>query len=90
MSANRRRVAKSPQCERDLQAIAARHRAEEAIAGFERVVSRIPEMGMAVRGKQGFYSRPFHTGDGSYLVIYTFDEETVTLVSVRSIPSSSF
>jgi len=45
---------------------------------------------MAVRGKPGFHSRPFHTDLGSYLVLYTFDESTVTCIAVREIPPSTF
>jgi hypothetical protein len=65
-------------------------RAAEAIAGFERVVTRMPEMGMAVPGKSGFRSRPFHTGKGSFLVVYTFDDHQVVCVAVRPVPSSAY
>jgi hypothetical protein len=45
---------------------------------------------MAVPGRPSFYSRPFHTDRGSYLVIYTFDDAKVTCLSVHSVPSGPF
>jgi hypothetical protein len=51
---------------------------------------RIPEMGMAVPHKPGFYSRPFHTDHGSFLVIYRFDDHQVFCITVRQVPSSAY
>jgi len=65
--------------------------AEEALAGFEWAVARDPGgFGNAVYGKPGFFCRPFHSESCAYLVLYTFNEMTVTLVSVRSVPSGQF
>jgi len=65
-------------------------RAAEAWNGFAHAVARIPEMGMAVPGKPGFYSRPFHTDGGSFLVLYTFDTEKVVCLALRAVPSSAY
>ncbi len=45
---------------------------------------------MAVRGQPDFFSRPFHTDRGSFLVIYRFDDEAVVLLAIRPIPASSY
>jgi hypothetical protein len=60
------------------------------VAGFERAVARIPEMGMGVPGRPGFYSRPFHTDSGSFLVIYSFDDRQVVCIAIRSVPSAAY
>jgi hypothetical protein len=65
-------------------------RAADAIAGFEEVVARIPELGMAVAGRKGFYSRPFHTDKGSYLVVYTFNAREVDCIAIRPVPSTAY
>ena len=86
-----RRVVQPPHFQTELKPIlASTPRAEEAWKGFTHVVARIPEMGMAVRGRPGFYSRPFHTEQGSFLVVYTFDDRKVTCVSLRAVPSGAF
>ena len=91
MSGRKRRVVRKPACEEVFRKILrADDRAAEAIAGFEMAVSRIPEHGMAVRGLPGVYSRPFHTDRASYLVLYTFDESTVTCIAAREVPRSTF
>jgi hypothetical protein len=91
VSGRKRRVVRKPACEEVFRKILTTdRRAAEAIAGFEMAVSRIPEHGMAVRGAPDVYSRPFHTDRGSYLVLYSFDDSTVTCIAVREVPSSTF
>lgn len=86
-----RKLVWGPQAAPDIEKLRrSSERATEAIAGFERVVTRIPEMGMAVPGRPGFYSRPFHTDRGSFLVIYTFDDNQVVCVKIRSVPSAAY
>lgn len=61
--------------------------AAEALAALEWAITRRPEtFGNAVQGQPGFLCRPFQTEDRAYLVLFTFDEATVTLVSVRRVP----
>jgi hypothetical protein len=86
-----RRLIRQPAFARDIEKIRqSSERAREAIAGLERVVTRIPEQGMAVPGKPGFRSFPFHTESVSYLVIYTFDDHEVVLIAVRQVRSGVF
>lgn len=86
-----RRLVKDPKFQREIERIRqSSEQAAEAVAAFEQVVVRIPEYGMAVPGKRGFYSRPFHTDQGSYLVIYTFDKAQVVCLTIRSVPSDKF
>lgn len=87
-----RRIVRTPRFERELKAVrgSAGARFDEALAGFEHVLARIPEMGMAVPGQPSGRSRPFHSPDGSFLVIYTYDREKVVCVSIRPVPSGRF
>lgn len=62
----------------------------EAIDGFLRFVQRAPLDGFAVPRMPGVLSRPFHTGRGSYLVIYRVDGDLVTCLGVRRVPSSAY
>lgn len=84
-----RRIVRTPRFERELKAVQSA-RIDEALAGFEHVLARIPEMGMAVPGQPTARSRPFHTPEGSFLVIYTYDREKVVLLTLRRVPSSRF
>jgi hypothetical protein len=87
----RRRLVWGPRTAQEIERLRrASERASEAITGFERVVTRIPEMGMAVPGQPGFYSRPFHTDRGSFLVIYSFDDHQVVCITLRSVPSTAY
>jgi hypothetical protein len=87
-----RRIVRTPSFERGLNEArsSAGDRLDEALTGFEHVVARIPESGMAVPGRSGFRSRPFHSSEGSYLVVYTYDREKVVFLSIRRVPSGSF
>jgi hypothetical protein len=86
-----RRVVQQPRFQAELKPILSSIlRAEEAWKGFSHAVARIPEMGMAVPGRSGFYSRPFHTEQGSFLVIYTFDDEKVVCLGLRAVPSNAY
>jgi hypothetical protein len=87
-----RRIVQTPRFERELHEVRrlVGHRLDEALAGFEHVLARIPEMGMAVPGQPTARSRPFHTPDGSFLVIYTYDREKVVCLTIRRVPSASF
>jgi hypothetical protein len=84
-----RQIVRTPRFERELKAVQSA-RLDEALVGFEHVLARIPEMGMAVPGQPTARSRPFHTSDGSFLVIYTYDREKVVLLTLRRVPSSRF
>jgi len=65
--------------------------ADEALAALEWAIARRPEIfGNAVQGQPGFLCRPFQTEDFGYLVLFTFDEMTVTLVSIRRVPAGPF
>ena len=86
-----RRLIRQPAFTRDIEKIRqSSERAREAIAGMERVVTRIPEQGMAVPGRRGFRSFPFHTDSASYLVIYSFNDREVVLIAVRQVRSGVF
>lgn len=92
MSRPTRRIVRAPSFERALSEArgSTGSQFDEALAGFEHVVARTPESGMAVSGRPGFRSRPFHTYEGSYLVVYTYDREKVALLSIRRVPSGRF
>lgn len=88
-----RRIVRAPRFERELKEIrtSADPRFDEALTGFEHIVRRIPETGMAVRGQSSSCrSRPFHAAEGSFLVVYSFDREKVVLLTIRRVPSGSF
>ena len=84
-----RRIVRTPRFERELKAVQSA-RLDEALVGFEHVLARIPEMGMAVPGQPTARSRPFHTPEGSFLVIYSYDRLKVVLLTLRRVPSSRF
>jgi len=66
-------------------------RAAEAVAAFERLVTQIPEQGMAVPGgRPSHRSFPFHTDQGSYLVIYSFNAREVNCLAIRPVRSGVF
>jgi hypothetical protein len=91
LSERPRKVVLAPRFEAELKPILAEvPRAAEVWKGFCHAVARIPELGMAAPGKPGFYSRPVHTERGSYLILYTFDDEKVVCVGLRAVPSSAF
>ncbi len=65
--------------------------AAEALEALEWAVVREPEsFGNAVHGQPGFLCRPFRTEARAYLVLFTFDELTVTFISVRNVPAGPF
>ncbi len=45
---------------------------------------------MAVQGTPDYSGLPIHTGQGTYLVIYWFDEDTVYCVGMRRIPAEIY
>jgi hypothetical protein len=67
-------------------------RGREALRGLIRVIRHSPdEQGMAVRGRSHYRGRPIHPQpDRSFLVVYTYDDESVTLVDVREVPSTAY
>jgi len=86
-----RRLVRNPAFARDIDKIRqSSERAAEAVAAFERIVVQIPEQGMAVPGSPGFRSFPFHTDQGSYLAIYTFNAQEVVCLAVRPVRSGAF
>jgi hypothetical protein len=91
MSESRRRIVRRPDCARWFEQIEENDsRGRDAIAGFERVVSRHPEFGNPFPSSPTYRCLPFHTDDGSYLVIYTYDDETVVCLGVRRVPRSAY
>jgi len=65
--------------------------AAEALASLEWAIARQPEtFGNAVQGQPGFLCRPFLTEGRAYLVLFTHDETTVTLVSVRRVHAGPY
>jgi hypothetical protein len=65
--------------------------AGEALAALEWVIARRPETsGNAVHGQPGFLCRPFHTEGRAYLVLFTYDATTATLISIRRVPSGPY
>lgn len=86
-----RRVVRLPAYEAELRRLRVEvRRADEAFAGLEQVIARVPELGMAVPGHPGWCARPVHTDDGSFLVVYSFDERDVVCRGIRRVPSSTF
>lgn len=86
-----RRLVRQPAFARDIEKIRqTSERAAEAVAACERLITQIPEQGMAVPGRPGYRSFPFHTDSGSYLVIYTFDNREVVCIAVRPVRSGVF
>jgi hypothetical protein len=53
-------------------------------------IARHPERGFAVPGAPDYYGLPIHTEDGSFLVIYWFDDERVYCLGLRRVPSGIF
>lgn len=45
---------------------------------------------MSLPGRTRYFGRPFRTEAGSYLGIYTFDNEKVVCLAVRKVPSGTF
>ena len=87
----RRRLIRNPAFARDIDKIRqGSERAAEAVAAFERIVVQIPEQGMAVPGSPGARSFPFHTDQGSYLVVYTYNDREVVCLAVRPVRARAF
>lgn len=61
-----------------------------ALAGLEEVISRNPELSMAVPGHEKFRCRPIHTDHGSFLIVFAVDAKSVTLLSMRPVPSDAY
>lgn len=86
-----RRLIRQPAFARDIKKIQqSSEKAAEAIAACERLITQIPEQGMAVPGRPGWRSFPFHTDIGSYLVVYTFNDREVVCIVVRPVRSGAF
>jgi hypothetical protein len=87
-----RKLVRQPAYARDIEKIRqGSPRAAEAIVAFERVITRIPEQGMAAPGgRPGIRSFPFHTDRGSYLVLYSYDDSQIVCLAVRPVPSGVF
>lgn len=86
-----RKVIRTPRFRRELTHLLANvQRGDDALEGFEEVVSRIPEQGMAAPGMPDCCARPLHTTAGSFLIVYSFSDEEVYLLSLRSVPEGRF
>ncbi len=89
--ARKREVVETSRFEREWARIRRREkRADEALIGLRSVLGSRPELGMAVRGEQNFSSYPVHLDEGTYLVVYTFDRASVTLIAVRRAVRNAF
>jgi hypothetical protein len=63
-------------------------RADTIFAAFLETLARSPERGFAVQGAPDYLGLPIHTeGEGSYLVIYWYDEDKVYCIGMRRVPS---
>jgi ParE toxin of type II toxin-antitoxin system, parDE len=87
-----RKLIRKPAYAQDIERIRqGSERAAEAVAAFERLITKIAEQGMAAPGgRPGVRSFPFHTDHSSYLVLYTFDAHKVVCLAVRPVRSSIF
>jgi hypothetical protein len=86
-----RSVVTTARFDRDAQAgLLSLLRGREALHGFYEVIARLPEHGMAVPGRPAYYSRPLHAGEESFLILYTFDETSVTLLAIRPVPQTAY
>ena len=86
-----REVVQTARLEAELKKVVAETpSAGEAFRGFRHVVARRPELGMAVRGRPEFYQLPFHSSGRSFTIVYTFDDDRVSLVALREVPSTVF
>jgi len=86
-----RKVVRLPAYEAELRRLRAEvRRVDEAFAGLEQVIARVPDQGMAVAGRPGWCARPVHTEDGSFLVVYSFDDREVVCRGIRRVPAGRF
>lgn len=87
-----RKLIRQPAYAQDIEKIRrGSERAAEAVAAFERLITKIAEQGMAAPGgRSGVRAFPFHTDHGSYLVLYTFDARKVVCHAVRPVRSGIF
>ena len=65
-------------------------RADAIVSDWMEALARSPQRGFAVQGAPEFLGLPIHTEQGSFLVLYWFDEERVYCLSVRRVPSGIF
>lgn len=62
-------------------------RADKIFSDWLETLARNPGRGLAVRGAPEYLGLPIHTDQGSYLVIYWFDDRNVYCVGMRRVPS---
>ncbi|MCB1036389.1 MAG: hypothetical protein KDD47_21365 [Acidobacteria bacterium] len=83
---SRRSIRRDPRYERELAQIASEHpRAEEYQRGLELALSQMAERGNSVRGAP-YLVWPLHIGPHRFAVYYTYDDVSVTLISVWKVP----
>ena len=88
---DRRRIVRAPRYELELRKILRSvPRAREAIEGLETVIARVPEQGRAVTGQPGWCSRPVHAPEGSFLVVYSYDDVAVICRGIRRVPTGPY
>ena len=63
---------------------------EEALKGFEVVISVLAEYGYTVAGTYSYRLWPIHPPGGSFKIIYTIRGQRVILLSLYPVPSSVF
>lgn len=86
-----RKLVRKPEYQREVDRIRREDpRGAEAVEGFEEIVLRSPQLGMAVPGRAKYYGRPFRTETSSYLGIYTYDAAKVVFLAVRKVPAGTF
>ena len=65
-------------------------RGDEIFADWLEALARSPERGFAVQRAPEYLGLPIHTQDGSFLVIYWFDEDRVYCIAMRRIPQGVY
>lgn len=60
--------------------------ADRLFADWMEVLARHPERGFSVQGAPEYSGLPIHTDQGSYLVIYWFDDVNVYCLGMKKVP----
>lgn len=64
--------------------------ADRIFTDWLETLARHPERGFPVQGAPGYLGLPIHTGQGSYLVLYWFDDDHVYCIGMRPIPGGIY
>ena len=60
-------------------------RADEEIRGWGERVAKWPDMGYAIRGAADYLGIPLHASNGSFLIIYWYDDDNIYCIGMRPI-----